>query len=248
VAALAVAAAPAWRAVRNHAYFALGEVVIHHRGRLPEEALRAAVAVAPGDRIWDVDAEAAAARLRALPWVRSATVQRELPDRVVVRVREYRPAAIVSVPDAPGGLYYVAANGRIFAPVGSTDGRDLPYITGLATADLDGRAGFGPRAVHRALGLIRLVGRDGASLGPVSEVHADRDRGLTLVPVRPAMSIVLGWSGFPTKLERLGRVLPLWASRAAEVREVNCLSDDQVIVRLRAPLPDTEPSTTAAGT
>ena len=49
---------------------------------------------------------------------------------------------------------------------------------------------------------------------------------------------MLGWGGFPTKLERLGRVLPLLGRRAAEVREVDLPSDNQVIVRLRAPLPD----------
>ena len=42
------------------------------------------------------------------------------------------------------GLFYVAANGRIFAAVGTTDGRDLPYISGLRQADLDGRPDSGP--------------------------------------------------------------------------------------------------------
>lgn len=245
--ALAVAVPRAWRIVRTHPYFAVREVLIHHRGRLPDEQLRPALGIATGQPIWDVDAGAAEARLRALPWVRSAGVRRELPDRVVVRVREYRPAAIVAVDDATPALYYVAANGRIFAAVGATDGRDLPYITGLRRADLDGRAGFGPRAVHRALGLLRLVGRDARSMGPVSEVHADRERGLTLLPVRPAMPIVLGWSGFPRKLDQVGKVLPLWAGRASEVREMSCLLEDQVIVRLRAPLPGAEPVSGAAG-
>jgi len=162
----------------------------------------------------------------------------------VVRVREYRPAAILAVDDAPPGLFYVAANGRIFAPVGATDGRDLPYITGVTRSDLDGREGFGPRAVHRALGLLRLVGRDAGGLGPVSEVHVSNDRGMTLLPVRPAIPIVLGWGGLQRKLDQLGRVLPLWTGRASDVREVNCVFEDQVIVRMRAPLePETPPKT-----
>lgn len=245
--ALAVAAPRAWQVIRSHPYFAVRDVAIHHRGRLPGDRLRAALGIAQGTAIWDVDAAAAAARLRDLPWVRSAAVRRELPDRVVVRVREYRPAAIVVVDDAEPALYYVAANGRIFAPVGGTDGRDLPYITGLRRADLDGRAGFGPRAVHRALGLLRLVGRDAHGMGPISEVHADRERGLTLLPVRPALPIVLGWSGFPRKLDQVGKVLPLWAGRAGEVRELSCLFENQVIVRLRAPIPGADAASDAAG-
>src|SRR5262249_5149704 len=165
--------------------------------------LRAALAITPGESIWNVEPAAAEARLRDRPWVRTASVHRELPDRVVVRVREYRPAAILVVGDARPDLFYVASNGRIFAAVGQTDGRDLPYITGLLRGDLDGRDGFGPRAVHRALGLLRLVGRDSGGIGPVSEVHADRERGLTLLPVRPPIPIVLGWDALPPHLDRL---------------------------------------------
>jgi cell division protein FtsQ len=244
---LTVAAPPILRAVQSHPYFAVSEVVVHHRGRLPEADLHAALGIARGDSIWDVDPAAVETRLRARPWVRSASVHRELPDRVVVRVREYRPAAIVAVTDAQPGFFYVAANGRIFAPVGTTDGRDLPYITGLARADLDGREGFGPRGVHRALGLLRLVGRESGGIGPISEVHVDRDQGLTLLPVRPAIPIVLGWGDLPRKLDRLARVLPLWAGRASDVREISCIFDDDVIVRLREPLPATTPGAIHAG-
>jgi cell division protein FtsQ len=234
--ALALAVPPALRAARRHPYFAVRDVVIHHHGRLAAADLRAAFGFGPGDNIWTIDLGAAEARLRGLTWVRAASVRRELPDRVVVRVREYRPAAIVAVDDQPPALFYVAANGRIFAPVGATDGRDLPYITGLTRADLDGREGFGPRAVHRALGLLRLVGREPGGIGPVSEVNVSSDRGMTLLPVRPPIPIALGWGGLPRKLDRLGRVLPLWAGRAADVREVSCIFDDQVIVRMRAPM------------
>ena len=247
LAALPVAVPPALRAVEAHPYFAIREVIVHHHGRLPEKELREELAIRVGDGIWRVDTAAAEARLRGRFWVRSARVRRELPDRVIVHVREYRPAAILAVSDLRPGLYYVAANGRIFAPVGDTDGRDLPYITGPARADLDGRAGFGPKAVHRALGLLRMVARDAGGIGAVSEVHADPDRGLTLLPMRPAIPIVLGWDGLPRKLDRLGRVLPLWAERADDVREMSCLYEDQVIVRLRAPLPGPVPGKAAAG-
>jgi cell division protein FtsQ len=247
LAAVAFAARPVLRAVQDHPYFAVREIVIHHHGRLPEAEVREALGIHTGDGIWHLDAAAAEARLRARFWVRSARVRRELPDRVVVRVREYRPAAILAVSDLRPGLYYVAANGRIFAPIGETDGRDLPYITGFSQADLDGRAGFGPKAVHRALGLLRMVARDAGGIGAVSEVHADPERGLTLLPVRPAIPIVLGWGGLTRKLDRLGRVLPLWAERADDVREMSCIFDDQVIVRLRAPLPGPVPGKAAAG-
>ena len=102
-------------------------------------------------------------RLRARPGCGARTVQRELPDRVVVRVREDRPAAIVAVSDGHPGLYYVAANGRIFAPVGQHRRTRLAVHHRARPRRIStGATGFGPRAVHRALGLLRLVGREPA--------------------------------------------------------------------------------------
>src|SRR5262249_56659000 len=93
LAAVAVVVPPALRAVEEHPYFAVREIVIHHHGRLPEAEVREALGIRVGDRIWRVDTAAAEARLRGRFWVRSARVRRELPDRVGVHVREYRPAA-----------------------------------------------------------------------------------------------------------------------------------------------------------
>jgi cell division protein FtsQ len=249
LAVLAFIVPPLLGAARRHPYFAVREIVMRHHGRLAPGDLRAALEISEGDSIWDVDPQAAAARLRERPWVRSADVRREFPDRVVVRVREYRPIAIVAVHgDAANPepeLFYVAANGRIFASVGDTDGLDLPYITGLSRADLDGREGFGPQSVHRALGLLRLVTRESAVLGTISEINVDRTAGLTLLPIRPAVPIELGQGDYATKLDRLAKVLPLWVGREGEVRGVSCLFENEIIVRTRAVA--TAPARGAAG-
>jgi hypothetical protein len=174
-----------------------------------------------------------ATRLATNGWVRSATVRRQLPDRVVLHVREHRPVAILAVADERPGLYYLAANGRIFAPVGRGDARDLPFVTGLARKDVAGGDAFGPRAVRRALALLRQAARY-PQVGTVSELHVDRESGLTLMPTRPALPIEMGWAGHDAKLARVAEVLPLWAGREGELRSVSCAFEDQVVLRTRA--------------
>jgi hypothetical protein len=245
--AVLIAAPPLLRAARRHPYFRVHEVRWLHHGRLDRDVLRAALEVPEGTSIWDVDVAAAAARLRSVPWVRSAAVRRELPDRLVVRVHEDRPAAILAVTAPHPGLFYVAADGRIFAPVGDADARDLPYVTGLTGDDLDGREGFGPKAVHVALALLRLVPRRTRGVGALSEVHVDRADGVTLVPMRPAVPIELGWGDLDGKLARLARVLPLWSGREAEMAGVSCLFEDQVIVRTRTARAVQRPKPASAG-
>ena len=223
---LALAAWPHVRgAAARHPYFAVREVVVRDHHRLPADEVRAAAGIAPGTSIWEVDAAAAEARLAGHRWIRAARVHRELPHRIVIEVREERPLAIVALEDGKGE-YYVSPHGHLFAPVEASDARDFPYLTGLARADLKDGERFGPRALHRALALVRQSG--GAA---VSEVHVDRVRGLTLLPVRPSVPIELGWSGFAAKLARLPRVLTLWAGREGEIVAVNLRFDDEVIVR-----------------
>jgi cell division protein FtsQ len=221
--------------VREHPYFALEHVVVERRGHVTEEMILQWTGLRPGMSIWDVDATAVEARLGELPWVRTARVRRELPDRVVIRVREYRPVAIVRVEAGSGekSLYYVAADGRIFAPVDGSDGRDLPYVSGLTRADLEGANGHGTQAVRDALGALAAAAPQASALGPISEVHVDLQEGVTIMPTRPAVPIHLGRGDFAAKLARAARVLPRWADRGSEVQSVRCEFDDQVIVRLR---------------
>ena len=60
--AVAIAVPRAWQVVRTHPYFAVREVMVHHRGRLPAEQLRSALHIAPGTPIWEVDTAGAEAR------------------------------------------------------------------------------------------------------------------------------------------------------------------------------------------
>jgi cell division septal protein FtsQ len=227
-------AAIAWpvvsAAVERHPYFAVREVVVRGNRRLAATEVRAVAAIEPGISIWRVDGERAQDQLRQLPWVHSARVRRQLPHRVLIQVREERPMAILAAADAAAPHLYLAAPGRLVAAVGPADPCDLPYVTGLAVGDLRGGDAFVPRAIRQALVLIRLAGR----LGAVSEVNIDRRRGLTLLPVRPAVPIELGWGRYPQKLERLPPVVARWAGREAEIEGINLMFDDQAIVRRRA--------------
>jgi len=212
-------------AVRAHPYFAVTEVVVRDVRRLAPDDVRRAAGIEPGMSVWDVDTRAAEQRLRQYEWVRSARVRRELPHRVILHVREERPAAILVT--EKGDEYYVSARGRVFARLRRGDARDLPTITGVPGPEVRPDPGAS-RLLRRALALVRRT--NGIV---VSEVHVDRTRGLTLMPVAPAIPIELGWNGFDEKLRRCARVMGLWAERETEIAGVSLLFDDEVIVRTR---------------
>ena len=234
--ALALLAWPSVRdAIHQHRYFTVREVVVRGNRHLAPDAVRRLAGVEPGVGIWAVDCARAERSLEGVAWVRRARVWRELPDRVVIRVREERPAAIIALTDVAPALHYVAPRGKIFARLEPTDARDYPYLTGLKVADLAGADALGLRAIRRALSLLRLAGRRGR----VSEIHVDRERGLTLLPVDPRIPVEVGWEDYPRRLARLATVLDKLAGRQDEIIRVSLRFDDEVIVRVRQPEPDT---------
>lgn len=72
----------------------LQEILVTGRRNSPREALLDAVQLTRGSPTLSFDPHAAKARIEALPWVRSASVQRLLPHTVVVRLEERQPLAL----------------------------------------------------------------------------------------------------------------------------------------------------------
>jgi cell division protein FtsQ len=72
----------------------IAHVVIQGRENTPEPLLLAALGVETGSPILGFSVEAARTRIEELTWVEAATVERRLPDTVVVALKERRPFAI----------------------------------------------------------------------------------------------------------------------------------------------------------
>ena len=72
----------------------IAHVEIQGRRSTPQPLLMAALGVETGSPILAFSVEAARARIEGLSWVEEATVERRLPDTIVVALKERRPFAI----------------------------------------------------------------------------------------------------------------------------------------------------------
>jgi len=72
---------------------ALQNVDVVGRQRQSAGSILAALDVRRGMPMFDIDLAAAKARLEALPWIRTADVQRQLPDTLLIRLVEREPFA-----------------------------------------------------------------------------------------------------------------------------------------------------------
>jgi cell division septal protein FtsQ len=95
-------------------------VGLQHLGR----AEVASTLAIPSDRsIFWLDHSLLEARLRTLPWVRSASVTLTLPDTVLVSIDEWTPQAVLQEGER---AYYLSAQGRILGP--APEAGSLPLV------------------------------------------------------------------------------------------------------------------------
>jgi cell division protein FtsQ len=216
------------RAIADHPYFTVTEIVVtptHHvrAGTLLESAdLRAGVS------LWRVDPAILAGRLESHPWIRRASVRREFPRRLIVDLAEREPAAILFLDQ----LYYVDSTGLAFVRVGERDPLDLPFVTGVEAAIVADERPFARHAIRQALRLLQLMQASGLPFR-VSEVHIEREQGITVFPIEPRVALTFGWSGFGRKLTRLTRVLQDFRGRESRIREIDLTMGMAAVVRLR---------------
>jgi cell division protein FtsQ len=102
-------------------------VIIEGRANTPEPLLRAALGVNRGDPMLGFSLEAARQRIETLSWVEHATVERRLPDTIVVNIQERRPFAIWQHDDK---FALIDRNGQVVADQNVENFRDLPLVVG----------------------------------------------------------------------------------------------------------------------
>lgn len=103
-------------------------IVIEGRANTPEPLLRAAIGASRGDAMLGFSVEQARARIEQLTWVEHATVERRLPDTLVIQLAERRPFAIWQY---RGKFVLIDRAGQIVANQDLAQFRALPLVVGL---------------------------------------------------------------------------------------------------------------------
>jgi cell division protein FtsQ len=224
--------------LRKHAltspYFAVDELSLSGNERLAPEALLSASGLGEGRNIFEVSPAEAQRRLEALPWVKSARVERRLPRSLSVNVVEHHAVALLSL----SKLYLVDREGSVFSELGSEDPIDLPVITGVDEDRFRRDRHYRIDALTLAASILEDVRAAGLYRRlPVQEMHLQDDGGLSLVMGEDALLVARGTGPYGPKLRRLRRVLDGLARRHQQAVRVfldNERRPNRVVVRLAA--------------
>lgn len=224
------------RHVRTSPTFAVQEIALSGHVRLTEAEVLETAGLALEQNVFEVAPEEAEARLLAHDWIAEADVRRRLPGSYTIEVRERRAVALLAVQD----IYLVSEDGAVFKRVEEDDPIDLPVITGVDRDRFTRDRGFRTSVLLEVVALLHDY--RGAGLWrrePISEVHVERDDGLSLYVGADGAFVRLGHGPFRAKLGRLRTVLDELGQRGARAEYVyldNERRPDRVTVRIRTPL------------
>ncbi len=136
------------------------EVLVIGRRETSKADLLAAVALTRGDPILAFDLRAARRRVEALPWISTASVERILPDTVLLRVVERRPLALWQ---NRGRFALIDDQGAVILKQGLERFSDLPLVVGedapAHAADILQVLKTQPQLVPRVKAAVRVGNR-----------------------------------------------------------------------------------------
>ncbi len=228
VIALLAAAVGANRWKRN---LAVKDVLVYGNRILTTGELVTLAGIRTSERLFSVDLAAARRRLGANPFVRSVSVNREIPDVISITVTERTPAAVL--PGDP--VLYVDGTGVVLPGVRLPQILDLPAITGTFA-----RSGCVPgRVVQDSLILeaIRLVALARSISDDlyrrISEVHVEPARDILVYTSEAGIPVILGHSDLA---EQLVKFDGFWKSLVGGegtqgLQSVDLRFRDEVVVR-----------------
>lgn len=190
----------AYSAVLSASYLTIKEISVRGVKELTEKEILAMAKIRPRSNILSVNTDALARRISANPWIKNVYVGRELPDRLVLEVRERTPIALVK---QAGALYLMDVDGFVFKKLSKGDEVDLAIVTGVNIQSKSQSA-----LLVEALKLLEMISAadQHAFLGEVSEIHVDEVFGLSILTDK-GLHLKLGRENFAGKLNQLHIVL-----------------------------------------
>ena len=219
-----------YAAVTQSDYFQTQAIRVTGNARLSAEMVIRQANLAPGDNLLAVNLHLVRKRLLAHAWIAAARVSREIPETIVIDIREHTPLAVVDL----GRRFLINTDGRIFKELESDDPQNLPVVTGITYTDISlGDDALTPamQAVVAVLGISQkphvALPYDG-----VEGLAYDAELGVTLIGDK--RSYRLGFGDFEAKYQRLDRLVDQLKTNTQwqNYKIVDVNDPDRIVVRL----------------
>jgi cell division protein FtsQ len=181
-----------------------------------------------GVNILSLDLDRVRQRVTSQPWIASALISREIPDRIRIEIVERKPVALIK-----GRRFYLMDIGGVcFTSAEPGKYAGLPIITGLDPKILAPGCKL-PREFTVLIEDLYQEGQLGLPWRLISEIRWRKDRGLSIFTVRGGIQIDLGRDNYGSKIARLEKVLRYLEEKGLDpqLRGIDLSHGNRVFVR-----------------
>lgn len=177
-------------------YFQIEETTIKGCERITEKEVLTLAGIKPFQNILAINPGEIARRINSNPWVKDVSIERGLPNRLVIEVRERKVSALVK---ENKGIYFMDSSGVIFKELKKGEKEDLPVLTGFHKNSA---------LLKKSAELIDCLSSNSGSpeIRNVSEIHGDEIFGFSIF-TNSGLCIRLGFENYEKKLKRLKSVI-----------------------------------------
>lgn len=209
----------------------VASVVVRGTSVVKTSDIVALAQIAQGTPLFSLDLAAVKRHLEQHPYVSSASVQRDTPDRITIVIYEREPIAIV----LSDHRFYLDSAGVVLPAVRSEHVFDLPVITGAFPAGecVPGRRVTAPAVRHAVALLNTALAIGDETYRRISELHVGEHGDLILFTAEYGIPVIVSDEDATEALLRLDGfwkdVVSLYGARGLEY--VDLRFDDQVVVR-----------------
>ncbi len=198
------------RWITRSSYFLVSSVEIQGTKRLTREQVLELSGIHTGYNIFSLDLGKISRRLASQPWIRSARVERRLPDAMVIHVEERQPVALARIGER---LFLVDSDGTCFKYVHGSEGFSAPVITGIEGKAKAVRTGKPPAInssrMSDALRIIRMSRRGVRALGynNISQIDFPDDQTVVIYTADRAVPFYINRDGLKNQFYRAEKIL-----------------------------------------
>ncbi|MDW8245948.1 MAG: FtsQ-type POTRA domain-containing protein [Sandaracinaceae bacterium] len=221
------------RHARTSPHFAIRNISISGRKRIPQEEIEETMGIAIGDNIFTKSPKALQEALEAHPWISQASVRRRLPHTIEVHITEREPLLLIELDT----LYLVDKECSIFKAREDGDPIDLPILRGIDRNRFHRERVYRSEITERACRLVEEWERMNATLGDhLSEIYVQPDGSLVLFTSSDGLELRVGHPPYRPKFLRLARILnelQRYKRRPLYVYLDNVRHPERVTLRLR---------------
>lgn len=205
----------------NSGGFTLREVVINGNRNLSENQMMTLMRIRGGENLVLLPIERIYDRLHTSPWIREASLRKELPGRLIVRIRESEPEALLMTQE---GMVIVDGEGIELEKIEEAAEHFLPVIYYSGES--------GSKELKEALMLATVINDAGITKLAQRVEIMGLDKGIKDMVVRiDGMQVKVGMGSYKQKLTRLYELISDIRGRDINVDYIDLRFANRVVVK-----------------